>query len=330
MRDFKKELLEIRKNRDVSFFDFCSIDDATTADFELIFELARKFRESKTAKLDLCKNSSQINAFFEHSTRTQSSFDLAGKHLSIDTNNVGSSSSVKKGESFLDTIETLDSYNVKIIIIRSREAGVPEKMRQHVAASIVNAGDGWHEHPTQATLDALTILDHFRAKNLRGKKITIVGDILHSRVFGSLFRILKKLGADEIRVAAPATLLPAEIENFGIKKFFCVESAIKNVDVVYALRMQSERGSAGFVPSLREYSKNFGISRARLNLAKKNAILMHPGPVIRDIDVHSALAAVDSQSHILQQVENGLAVRKAILWLLTRRFDKKQKKFFRQ
>ena len=322
----EQDLITTRNNRDVSFFDLYSIDQLTIEDINLLFDLARKFRQYQTHKFDLNKGKSQINAFFEFSTRTMSSFDLSGKHLSMDTNNVGTTSSVQKGENFLDTAQTLDAYNVKIIIIRSRQAGVSEMLSQHVGASIVNAGDGCHEHPTQALLDAITMVDHFGTKDLKGKTVTIVGDILHSRVFGSLVRILKKLNAT-IRVAAPETFLPAHVENFGLKTYLNLEESIINADVIYALRVQEERGSNGFIPSLREYSKMFGISRARLDLAHKDSILMHPGPVRRDIDIHSALAAVDEQSHILQQVENGMAVRKALLWCLANRSDGKIKEF---
>ncbi len=324
----EQDLLDFRQNKDVSFTDLCSIDDCTTDDIIFLIQLARKFREYKTAKLSLCKNNSQVNAFFENSTRTQSSFDLSGKNLGMDTINVGSTSSVKKGESFLDTIQTLDSYHVKVIIIRTKESGVPEMLRTHTSASIVNAGDGWHEHPSQGLLDMMTMLDHFELKTLSGKVVLIVGDIMHSRVFGSLVRILNKFDA-KVRVVCPETFFPEKVENFGIEKFYNVEEALQGADVVYTLRVQEERGSKGFIPSLREYSKTFGISAKRLALANENAILMHPGPVIRDIDIHSALSAVHSQSHILQQVENGMAMRKAILWCLVKRFDNKQKKFKR-
>jgi aspartate carbamoyltransferase catalytic subunit len=328
LSEVEVDLLSIRQKRDLSCFDLVSVDQLRIKDLELIFEVARAFRDYKTYKFSFNKGYSQINAFFEPSTRTMSSFDLAAKQLSMDTVSISSGSSVSKGESYLDTVETLDSYRVKTIIIRSAESGVPEMAAKHVQASIINAGDGWHEHPTQALLDALTILDHFGGKSLRGKTVTIVGDIRHSRVFGSLVRILKKLGAD-IRIAAPLTLIPKSVERFGVKWFGDVEAAIKDADVVYALRVQSERGANGFIPTLREYSKMFGISRKRLNLAKPDAILMHPGPVIRDIDVHSALAAADPQSFILKQVENGMAVRKALLWLLADRFDGKIKEFRR-
>ncbi len=321
----EKTLRDVRAGRDVSFFDLYSIDQLSDVDISLIFEIARVFREAKTAKLGLCKGNTQINCFFEPSTRTQASFDLSAKHLGMDTTNVGgNTSSAKKGESFIDTVETLDAYNVRLIVIRAAEAGVPEMAARYVRASILNAGDGYHEHPTQGLLDALTIIDELGVKDLSGKTVVIVGDILHSRVFGSLVRILKKLKAT-VRIAAPETFLPAEVERFGVTTHYNIEEALVGADVVYALRVQEERGARGDIPTLREYSKTFGISEKRLNLAKPEAILMHPGPVIRDIDVHSALVSRHPRSRILRQVENGMAVRKALIWLLTERFDKKVK-----
>lgn len=320
----EQKLRDIRGKRDASFFDLYSIDQLSADDLALIFDIARGFREAKTAKLSLCKGSTQINCFFEPSTRTQASFDLSAKHLSMDTTNVGGGSATKKGESYIDTVETLDSYNVRTIVIRSSEAGVSEVAARHVRASVLNAGDGWHEHPTQGLLDALTMLDYFDTTDLSGKTVVVVGDIMHSRVFGSLVRVIKKLGA-VVRVAAPATFIPDHVEQFGITVHHKVEEALEGADVVYALRVQEERGAKGFIPSLREYSKTFGISEKRLSLAKPDAILMHPGPVIRDIDVHSALVSRHPKSRILAQVENGMAVRKALLWLLCERFDGKSK-----
>ena len=328
LSEAEQDLSSVRSGRDLSFFDLVSIDQVTDQDLTLIYDIARKFRDYKTYKFSFNKGFSQINAFFESSTRTMSSFDLSAKQLSMDTASLSGNSSVSKGESFVDTIETLDSYNVKTIVIRSKESGVPAQAAKVAKASIINAGDGWHEHPTQALLDGLTMLDHIGGEGLEGRVVTIVGDIMHSRVFGSLVRLLKKLGA-EIRISAPLTLIPKQVENFGVKWLGVVEEALKDADIVYALRVQSERGANGFVPSLREYSKMYGISRKRLDLAKKDAILMHPGPVIRDIDVHSALAASDPQSAILRQVENGMAVRKALLWLLADRVDGNNKEFKR-
>jgi aspartate carbamoyltransferase catalytic subunit len=328
MTDVNEQTLQdIRAGRDVSFFDLYSIDQLSESDLSLIFEIARAFRETKTAKLGLCKGKTQINCFFEPSTRTQASFDLSAKHLGMDTTSVGgSTSSAKKGESFIDTVETLDAYNVRLIVIRSAEAGVPELAARYVQASILNAGDGYHEHPTQGLLDALTILDELGVADLSGKVVVIVGDILHSRVFGSLVRVLKKIHAT-VRVAAPETFLPAQVERFGITTHYQVEEALAGADVVYALRVQEERGAKGDIPTLREYSKTFGISEKRLNLAKPDAILMHPGPVIRDIDVHSALVSRHPRSRILRQVENGMAIRKALIWLLAERYDQKIKEY---
>ncbi|MAS87448.1 MAG: aspartate carbamoyltransferase [Micavibrio sp.] len=321
-------LIEARAGRDLSCFDLYSIDQLSLADIDLIYDLARLFRKAKTEKLSLNKGCSLVHAFFENSTRTLASFDLSAKNLSMDTSSVSGNSSVKKGESFLDTAQTLDSYNLKAITIRSAEAGVAEMLSRHVRASVINAGDGWHEHPTQALLDGLTMLDHSKSKTLQGKTICFVGDIVHSRVFGSLVRLLKKLKAT-IRVAGPLTLMPAYVEKFGVTVYTNVEEALAGADIVYALRVQEERGANGFIPTLREYSKMFGISRKRLDLAAKDAILMHPGPVRRDVDVHSALVSVDEQSQILQQVENGMAVRKAVLWLLCNRMDNKVKEMTR-
>lgn len=322
-------LHRVRQERDLSCSDVYSIDQLQPADLALIFDVARAFREAKTAKLTLGKGNTQINCFFEPSTRTQASFDLSAKHLGMDTTNVGGgSSSAKKGESFIDTAETLDAYNAKTIVVRSSEAGVAEVIARHVNASVLNAGDGWHEHPTQGLLDALTMLDHVGGSTLKGKVITIVGDVMHSRVFGSLVRVLNKLEAT-VRVAAPATLIPAHIEQFGVTVFHDVEKALAGADIVYTLRVQEERGAKGFIPTLREYSKTFGISERRLLLANEDAILMHPGPVIRDIDVHSALVSRHPKSRILAQVENGMAIRKALLWLLVDRVDGKVKSYQR-
>lgn len=321
----EQELINIRGKRDLSVLDLVSVDPLNDADIALIFDVARKFRDYETHKFDLNKNCSMVNVFFENSTRTMSSFDLAGKNLSMDTTSISSSgSSVKKGESYIDTAQTLDSYNVKAMIVRTAESGASEMIARHVKAAVLNAGDGWHEHPTQALLDALTILDHYDVKDMKGKIVTIVGDIRHSRVFGSMVRLFNKLGAT-IRVAAPQTLLPTHAEKFDIEIFYDVEDALNGAHVVYALRVQEERGANGYIPTLREYSKMYGITRKRLDMAAEGALLMHPGPVRRDVDVHSALVTMDDQSHILRQVENGMAVRKALLWLLCNRNDGKTK-----
>lgn len=320
----KDELINSRKNRDISIFDLLSIDDLSLTDISLLFELAAIFKSSKTEKTDLLKGTTIINAFYESSTRTHTSFEIAGKNLGADTINIsGSSSSLKKGESLLDTTETLAALQPKMLIIRTSESGLPNFLAKHVSPSIINAGDGWHEHPTQALLDLKTMLDHH--KNLKGKVITIVGDISHSRVFGSLVRVLQKYEAI-IRVVCPETFLPHEINQFKIKLYTSIEEALPDSDVIYALRVQQERGAVSYIPSLREYSKTFGINPQRFAMADSNAILMHAGPIIRDIDIYSALVNHE-RTKILDQVENGLAIRKALLWLMCDRADKKQKSY---
>lgn len=323
---FEEKLLKIRNNRDLSVFDIVSIDDLSLEDINLILEISKLMKESSTQKLSLLRGVTIVNAFYENSTRTRTSFEMAGKHLGADTINIsGSSSSTKKGESLIDTTQTLSSYNAQAIIIRSQFSGIPYQLSKYVKSAIINAGDGWHEHPSQGLLDAKTILDHYGS--FEGKIITVVGDVLHSRVFGSLVRIVKKLGGN-VRVACPKTFVPENIEEvFGVKVFYSLEESLHNTDVIYALRVQEERGSTNFVPSLREYSKTFGINKKRLSVANKNAILMHAGPVIRDIDVHSELVTLSEKSRILDQVENGMAIRAAMQWLVSKRFDGKSKPY---
>ena len=311
-----KKLHNLRNHRDLSFTDLLSVDQITKPDLTLLHEITKTFQPLKTETIPLCQNATQINAFFENSTRTLTSFDLAAKQLGMHTINItGTTSSTKKGESYLDTIHTLSAYHPKIITIRTAESGVPETISKHTPAAIINAGDGWHEHPTQALLDTITILDHIQQPDLTGQTITIVGDIRHSRVFGSIARLFPSLGAT-LRVAAPHTLCPPEAEKFGLKIYTDINEALHQTDVIYTLRIQEERGAKGFIPSLKEYARTYGITPQRLKLAKKTAILMHPGPVIRNIDIHNDLIT-HPQSKITQQVENGLALRKTLIWLLT-------------
>ena len=325
-KKIEKKLKTIRNNRDLSCLDIVSIDDLSLDDIYLILDIAEEMKKSGTEKLSLLKGITIVNAFYENSTRTKMSFEMAGKHLGADTINMsGSSSSVKKGESLIDTTQTIAAYGAQAIIIRSEYSGIPAQLAKNVVCPIINAGDGWHEHPSQALLDAKTIIDHHGT--LEGKIITIVGDILHSRVFGSLARIINKLGG-KIRVACPNTFVPENLEEvFNAEHFVDIEKAVTNADVVYVLRVQEERGSGGFIPSLREYSKTFGITENRLLLASKDVILMHPGPVMRDIDMHSALVSLDERSQILSQVENGLAVRAAMQWLVVDRKDGRKKEY---
>lgn len=318
-------LQELRAQGDLNCTDLFSIDQLSVEEIHRIFEMARIFRELKTEKLDFMKGSSVGLAFFESSTRTKSSFDWTGKHLGADVVAAGSGTAEKKGESMFDVIQVIDAMQPKVVVVRTSYSGLPEQLARHTSASVVNAGDGIHEHPTQALLDGLTMTDELGT--LEGKIVTIVGDISHSRVFGSLARLLKKLGAT-IRVAAPETLLLEKVEEvFGIEVFHDVEEALKDADVVYTLRIQNERGATGDISTVREYSKAYGISPQRLALAKKGAILMHPGPIQRDVDVHHVLVGMP-ESRILQQVENGLATRKAVVWLLGTRT--KEKDFIRK
>lgn len=327
-REIESRLEKIRKKRDLSSFDLCSIDSLNLKDIELIFDLAREFKKIGNQKLDLLKNKTVFNAFFENSTRTRSSFELAGKTLGADVVNIsGDSTSTKKGETMIDTCQTLDALNADAIVIRTADNGMPYIVSKHVSASIVNAGDGRHEHPSQGLLDGFTMQEHF--KNLKGKNYLIIGDILHSRVFGSTARIIQKLGMN-LRISAPETFIPKDIEKVfkGVKIYHDIEKALKDADVVHTLRVQTERGAQGYVPSLKEFSQAFGINKTRFELANKNAILMHPGPVIRNTELSSDMVA-HPNSRILEQVNNGLAIRKAILWLTCVRMDKKKKQFTR-
>lgn len=326
--DIEKNLEKTRDGRDLSVLDLYSIDPLTHEDLSLIFDLAPLFRAAKTEKLTLCRGKTQINGFFESSTRTMASFDLSGKHLGMDTTNVGGGSSMSKGEGYLDTVMTLDAYNPAVIVMRTRQSGVQEMVARHVNAAIINAGDGWHEHPTQGLLDALTLSEHFGDIDMTGRIITVVGDVMHSRVFGSLVRVLTKLNAT-IRIVCPQTMKPIGLEKYGCTVFYDLAEGVTGAHAIYALRVQEERGAKGHIPTLREYSKLFGIKPSHLAIAAKDAIVMHPGPVRREVDMAPELAARHPQSRILRQVENGMAVRKAILWLLSTRCDGRQKESVR-
>jgi len=323
LKNPEARLEKARKKRNLSTLDLCSIEDLSLSDINLIFEIAKEFKAIGNKKYSLLKDCTIFNAFFENSTRTRASFELSGKKLGADVINISSKdTSVKKKETLLDTAETLNAMRPEAIIVRTSKSGIPYFLSQHVKASIINAGDGCNEHPTQVLLDVFTMLEHH--KTLKDKKVTVIGDILHSRVFGSLGRLLPRLGA-KVRVVCPETLKPRGLEKaFKCKHYTNIDKALKGSDVVYTLRIQEERGATGYISTLREYSKSFGVSSDRLKLAAKNAILMHPGPVMRDIDMHSALVNID-QSRILDQVENGLAIRSSVLWLYSRRSDNRKK-----
>jgi aspartate carbamoyltransferase catalytic subunit len=283
------------------------------ADIELLLERAEaaiaisRRPEKKTATL---RGRTQINLFYEASTRTQSSFELAGKRLGADVMNMSvASSSVKKGETLIDTAMTLNAMRPDILIIRHQSAGAAALLAQKVGCSVVNAGDGAHEHPTQALLDALTIR---RAKGpLNRLTIAICGDILHSRVARSNILLLNALGAS-VRVVAPSTLLPAGIGQMGVRVFHSMQEGLKGVDVVMMLRLQRERMSGAFVPSTREYFRYFGLDAAKLAAAAQGALVMHPGPMNRGVEIASAIAD-GPQSVIQEQVEMGVAVRMAVM-----------------
>ncbi|KPK34325.1 MAG: aspartate carbamoyltransferase [Nitrospira bacterium SG8_35_1] len=254
-----------------------------------------------------------ISLFFEPSTRTRTSFALAAKRLSADDVNFSvTSSSVVKGESIQDTALTIQALGADFVVIRHKSSGVPHILSKILNASVVNAGDGANEHPTQALLDLFTIRSH--KKKFKGLTVSIIGDIAHSRVAKSNIYGLTKLGA-HVRVICPPTLMPAEIDKMGVEVFHSIDKGVRNADVLMTLRLQLERQSTGFLPSLREYFKLYGLTQERLGLAKKNAIVMHPGPMNRGVEIASDVAD-GPQSVILEQVTNGIAVRMAVLYLL--------------
>jgi aspartate carbamoyltransferase catalytic subunit len=265
-------------------------------------------------KVPPLRGKSVVSLFFEPSTRTKTSFALAAKRLSADFVNFSvSTSSVIKGESIQDTAFTIQSLGADFVIVRHPSSGVPHLLSNILDMSVVNAGDGANEHPTQALLDLFTILSH--KKKIKGLTVAIIGDIAHSRVAKSNIYALTKLGAN-VRVICPPTLMPAEIEKLGIDVFQSMEKGIKKADVVMTLRLQLERQSKGFLPSLEEYFNLYGLTTERLKLAKEDAIVMHPGPMNRGVEIESTVAD-GPQSVILEQVTNGIAVRMAVLYLLS-------------
>jgi aspartate carbamoyltransferase catalytic subunit len=281
--------------------------------------MAENFQE--IAKRDIKKvptlrGRTVINLFFEPSTRTRTSFELAAKRLSADAINISiSSSSVTKGETLLDTARNLEAMSPDAIVIRHSSAGTPHQLAQICKAAIINAGDGAHEHPTQALLDALTMREH--KGQIENLEVAIIGDVLHSRVARSNIHLLTKLGA-RVRIAGPGTLVPNEFQEFvaeGVRVEKRIEEAVEGADVVMILRIQRERQDSAFFPSMREYAIHYGLNKKRLDLAKENAIVMHPGPMNRGIEISSEVAD-GVHSLILDQVANGLAVRMAVLYLL--------------
>jgi aspartate carbamoyltransferase catalytic subunit len=293
------------------------IKDLTTQDISLILSTATQFKEvlqRSVKKVPSLRDVTIVNLFYENSTRTRISFELAEKRLSADTINfTAAASSVSKGETLLDTVNNILSMKVDMVVMRHSASGAPHFLARHIPAAIINAGDGINEHPTQALLDALSIQE--KLGSLAGKKIVLVGDIMHSRVALSNIYLLNKMGA-EVMVAGPPTLIPKYIaEALNVKVEYNLKKALEWCDVANVLRIQLERQNQVLFSSLREYNLAYGVSKKLLNSLKKEIVIMHPGPINRGVEIDSDVAD-SNQSIILQQVENGVAVRMAALYLL--------------
>ena len=293
----------------------------TDADIELIFETSSHFKQvinRPIKKVPSLRDVTIANLFFENSTRTKLSFELAQKRLSADVINFSASnSSVKKGESLIDTVNNILSMKVDMVVMRHPNPGAAMFLSKHVNSSIINAGDGAHEHPTQALLDCFSIRE--KLGEIRGKKMVIIGDILHSRVALSNIFALKKLGAD-VMVCGPLTLIPKHIESLGIRVETNLEKALQWSDVANVLRVQFERMKASYFPSNREYAMQYGITKKVLEKGDKELLIMHPGPINRGVEISSDVADSDN-AIILDQVQNGVAVRMAILYLLASKIE---------
>lgn len=299
--------------------DLLGLKDLTAEEIQYILNTAKTMKVillSKNKKAPHLQGKSIITLFYENSTRTRLSFELASKYLSANAANISvAASSVAKGETLIDTRKTIDMMGADVIVIRHSMSGAPHLLARNVKASVINAGDGMNEHPTQALLDMFTIIE--KKGSLKGLKVAIIGDIYHSRVARSNIWGMTKLGA-EVSVAGPSTLMPPELDKTGVKVFTTVQEALIDADVVMGLRIQKERQKSGLFPSLREYSRFFGLDEKRLKLAKEDALILHPGPVNRGVELPSSV--IDSErSFINEQVTNGVAVRMALLYLLTRR-----------
>ena len=300
--------------------DLLGIRELSAAEITGILDTAENFREisnREIKKVPALRGKTVINLFFESSTRTRTSFELAAKRLSADAVNISiASSSLSKGETLIDTALNLDAMAPDCIVVRHSSAGVPHQLAQVSRAAIVNAGDGANEHPTQALLDAMTIREH--KGTIAGLNVAIIGDILHSRVARSNIHLLTKMGA-KVRVAGPRPLVPPDMAYFVEKDLFVmprIEDAIDGADVVMILRIQRERQDSAFFPTLREYAIHYGLTQERLDLAQKDAIVLHPGPMNRGIEISSDVAD-SSRSLIFDQVKYGVAVRMAVLYLAT-------------
>jgi aspartate carbamoyltransferase catalytic subunit len=296
--------------------DLLGLEDLTGEQITAILNTAEVFKEISERpikKTPVLRGKTIVNAFFENSTRTRISFEFAEKRLSADTVNFAASgSSVSKGETLVDTARNLEAMRIDMVVIRHGASGAARFLGERIASNVINAGDGRHEHPTQGLLDLLTLRDHFG--RLEGLRVCIMGDVLHSRVARSNIWGLRKLGA-EVAVCGPLTLLPADVGELGVTLFRRIEEAIEWADALNVLRLQLERMKSGFIPSVREYNRVFGVSSARLAQAPRDLLILHPGPMNRGVEIDSDVAD-GPHSVILQQVTNGVAVRMAVLYLL--------------
>ncbi len=315
VNEYRSRMNQLIKN------NLLGIKELSLKEIELIFETADNFKDvinRPIKKVPSLRDVTIANIFFENSTRTQLSFELAEKRLSADVVNFSSSSSsVKKGETLLDTVNNILSMKVDMIVIRHSSPGAPHFLAKHVNSKIVNAGDGTHEHPTQALLDAYSIRE--RLGSIEGKKVVIVGDILHSRVALSNIFALQKLGA-EVMVCGPATLLPKYISALGVKVELDIRKALNWCDAANILRIQLERQRRSYFPSLREYSLYYGVNKEMISALDKEIIILHPGPINRGVEITSSVADADN-ALILDQVENGVAIRMAVLYLLASKLE---------
>ncbi|MDP3704230.1 MAG: aspartate carbamoyltransferase catalytic subunit [Candidatus Omnitrophota bacterium] len=297
--------------------DLLGLRELSAEEIRLILQTAESFREISLRpikKVPALRGKTVVNLFFESSTRTRTSFELAAKRLSADIVNISAqSSSLTKGETVLDTVRNLEALKVDVLVIRHAAAGVPHLVARHTAASVINAGDGAHEHPTQALLDLFTIQE--KKGRIEGLNVCILGDIAHSRVARSNIWGLTKLGA-LVTVCAPPTLLPVQIEQLGVRVSHEVNEAIRDADVIMLLRIQHERQDTKLIPSVREYRLRYGLDRERIRHAKPDVLIMHPGPINRGVELDSSVAD-GPYSVILDQVTNGLAVRMAVLYLVS-------------
>ena len=296
--------------------DLLDLESLTPDQIRLVLDTSVPFKEiSERAikKVPALRGQTIVNLFFEASTRTRISFEFAEKRLSADTVSIASSgSSVQKGETLVDTARNLEAMRIDMVVIRHGASGAARFLADRIESNVINAGDGTHEHPTQGLLDMLTLRDHFGT--LEGLRVCIVGDVLHSRVARSNIWGLRKMGA-EVAVCGPKSLLPHAIEEFGVTVFPRVEEAIEWAQALNVLRLQLERMTAGYIPSLREYNRVFGVTRERLDRAKRDVLILHPGPMNRGVEIDSDVAD-GPHSVILNQVTNGVAVRMAVLYLL--------------